>query len=99
MSDGALAGVGNHPGPLRQAEDVQNESDFSVSHDAGAGKGLDRLELLTKGFDDNFLRIVDLIHYQPELALICLQHNDLDRAIAIRWGIGVCRQLKCATEI
>ena len=39
-------------------------------------------ELLAQRLDDDFFGVVDLVHHQPELAPVGLQHHDVDRAIA-----------------
>ena len=68
----------HHVRALRQPHHVQNERNLAVPHDARAGKCLD-LELLSQRFYDDFLRVVDFVHHQPELASVGLQYNNVDR--------------------
>ena len=64
---------------LREPEDIQDEGHLAVPHDGRAREAGDSLELLAKRLDDDFLGVVDLVHDEPELSSVRLQHHDVDR--------------------
>ena len=63
---------------LGQAQHVEDQGHLAVAHDGGAGKGADALELLLQRLDDDLLGVVDRVDDQPELAVVGLQHDDVD---------------------
>src|SRR5262245_9677925 len=70
----------NHSGLLSQAKNIQDERDPAIAHDGGTRKNIERLELLLQRLDDDLLRVVDGVHYQAELAVICLENDYVDGA-------------------
>ncbi len=42
------------------------------------------LELFAERLDDDFFGVDDFIHYQPELPIVRLQHDDIDCGVLIR---------------
>ena len=69
----------DHAGALRQAEHIENQRHLAVAHNAGSGKRLYGFELLAERLHDDLFRVVDLVDDQAELAVIGLQHDDVDR--------------------
>ena len=69
---------GHHVRHLRDAEHVQDQRHFAIAHDGGPGKAGQPLQLLAQRLYDNFLGVVDLVHHQAELAVVGLQHHDID---------------------
>ena len=69
-------------GSLRHAHHVQNQRHPAITHNAGAGEGLDSLKLLAQRLDYDFFGIVDLVDDEPERAPIRLQDDDIDRSDA-----------------
>jgi len=46
---------------LCQPEHIEDQRYFPVAHNGGSRVGVDTFQLLAKGFNDDFLGIVDLI--------------------------------------
>ena len=77
LSD-ALADLGDDVGPLRDAEHVEDQGDSAVAHDRRAGERGDAFELLAERLDDDLLGVVDLVDDEAELAVVGLEHDDVD---------------------
>ena len=78
LSDCLLMNLGDHARHLRDAEHVEDQRHLAVAHDGGAGKAGESLELLAQRLDDDLFGVVDLVHDQPELPVVGLQHDDVD---------------------
>src|SRR6266852_8490300 len=78
-----VADSGKDTGALRQPDDIQDERDPAISHDGGAGKYLDPLQLFAQWFDYNFLGIIDLIDDEAKQVIVRLEHNNVDGLILL----------------
>ena len=74
-----LAGFGQHPGALADAQHVQDERHAAIAHDGRAGIDGEPFQLLAQRLDHDFLGVVDAVHHQAELPVFGLQHHDVDR--------------------
>ena len=75
----AVAHLGDHVRALGDAQHVEDEGDAAVAHDGGAGERGERLELLAERLDDDLLGVAHPVDDEAELAVVGLQHDDVDR--------------------
>jgi len=66
---------------LGQPESVQNQGYFSISMMVAPANALTPLSCLLRRLNDDLFGILNLIHHQPELLVICLQYDNVDDII------------------
>ena len=79
-----LAGFGQHPGALADAEHVEDEGHAAIAHDRRAGIHGEPFQLLAERLDHDLLGVVDAVDHQSELAVLGLQNHDADRLGPLR---------------
>src|ERR1035438_1331971 len=61
-----IAGFGQHPGTLADAEHVEDEGHAAVAHDGRAGVHGEPFQLLAQRLDHDFLGVVDSVYHRSE---------------------------------
>ena len=74
----SIANLGDHVGALRQSQNIQDQRHPAVSHDGRSRESGDAFELFAQRLDDDFLRVIDFVHHQTELAIVRLQNHHVD---------------------
>ena len=93
FAQNALPSLAQQVGALRQAEHVQNQRHFAVSHDGGPGVDGDVFQVLAERLDDDLFGVVDFVHHQPELPAIGFEHHDVDRLALLDFPFHLRQQL------
>jgi len=62
---------------LPDPQNIQNQGHPAIAHDRRARINVHALQLLAERLHDNLLRIVNPVHYQAELLVLRLQHDNV----------------------
>ena len=62
---------------MRQPDHIENQRHVAVSHNRCARKNLEAPQLFAERFDDDFFRVIDLVHDQSKRMIVGLQHDDV----------------------